>query len=68
MIQKRIEKYTDILENNGISQNVIDFLSNAMIDEMLIVAEIFCDNPRMSLGEYYDLQEAIRQIEDKEEE
>jgi arsenate reductase-like glutaredoxin family protein len=57
MIQKRIEKYTDILENNGISQNIIDFLSNAMIDEMLIV-----------LGEYYDLQEAIRQIEDKEEE
>ncbi len=63
----KIEDYIDILEDGGGNQKVIEFLENAMIDEILTVAEVITGkgNARMSINDWQNLQEAIEQVKDK---
>jgi hypothetical protein len=61
----RVEYFKDILTDGvGPNEKVLDFLENAMIDEILTVAEIVVGpgNARMSLDDWQKLQQAIEEI------
>jgi len=61
------KQYKDLLTNNGYINfpNVSEFLRNNCIADYEVIAEIF--NKGMSNDDYHNLQEAIDEIGDGEE-
>ena len=66
-MNKRIEYYQDILENNGYInlEAVMNFLEDNCIADYEVVAEVF--NKGLSIGDYQDLQQAIENIRNRED-
>jgi len=61
------DKYKELLEGNGYINllNVLDFLKDNCIADYEAISDIFSGG--MSNDDYYNLQEAIREIEEEKE-